>query len=91
VCLPLLIFPCTIKSRSSLLAPAQPGWSQKKGRKTVVVCGTVEISFVELEYIEFYDLNVTELVHARRLLLSVFVVVAWHAELYRLLFFFVCR
>ena len=24
VCLPLLIFPCTIKSRSSLLAPAHP-------------------------------------------------------------------
>jgi len=25
LCLPLLIFPCTIKSRSSLLAPAHPG------------------------------------------------------------------
>jgi len=25
VCLPVLIFPCTIKSRSSLLAPAHPG------------------------------------------------------------------
>jgi len=25
VCLPLLIFPCIIKSRSSLLAPAHPG------------------------------------------------------------------
>ena len=25
VCLPLLIFPCTIKYRSSLLAPAHPG------------------------------------------------------------------
>jgi len=37
VCLPLLIFPCTIKSRSSLLAPAHPGGSRKKGRKTVVV------------------------------------------------------
>jgi len=24
VCLPLLIFPCTMKSRSSLLAPAHP-------------------------------------------------------------------
>ena len=33
VCLPLLIFPCTIKSRSSLLAPASPGWSWKKGFK----------------------------------------------------------
>jgi len=37
VCLPLLILPCTIKSRSSLLAPAHPGFPGKKGRKTVVV------------------------------------------------------
>ena len=36
VCLPLLIFPCTIKSRSSLLAPAHPV-GPGKGRKTVVV------------------------------------------------------
>jgi len=34
VCLVLLIFPCTIKSRGSLLAPAHPGGP---GRKTVVV------------------------------------------------------
>jgi len=32
VCLPLLIFRCTIKSRSSLLAPAHPG-GPEKGRK----------------------------------------------------------
>jgi len=37
VCLPLLIFPCTIKSRSSLLAQAHPGGPGKKGRKTDVV------------------------------------------------------
>jgi len=37
VSLPLLIFPCTIKSGSSLLASAHPGWSRKKGHKTVVV------------------------------------------------------
>jgi len=30
VCLPLLIFPCTIKSRSSLLAPAHPRGRGKK-------------------------------------------------------------
>jgi len=29
VCLPLLIFPCTIKSTSSLLAPAHPGGPRK--------------------------------------------------------------
>jgi len=37
VCLPLLIFPCTIKSRSSLLAPAHLGGPGKKGREMVVV------------------------------------------------------
>jgi len=36
VCLPLLIFPCTIKSRSSLLAPAHLG-GPRNGRKMVVV------------------------------------------------------
>jgi len=42
VCLPLLISPCTIKSRSSLLAPSHPGGPGKKGRKMVVVwCGTI--------------------------------------------------
>jgi len=35
VCLPLLMFPCTIKSRSSTLAPAHP--VPEKGSKTVVV------------------------------------------------------
>jgi len=33
VCLPLLIFPCTVKSRSSLLAPAHPGGPGKKAVK----------------------------------------------------------
>jgi len=33
VCLSLLIFPCTIKSRSSLLAPGSLGWSRKKAAK----------------------------------------------------------
>jgi len=32
-CLPLLIFPCTIKSRSSLLAPAHPGGAGKRAVK----------------------------------------------------------
>jgi len=40
VCLPVLIFPCTIKSRSFLLAPAHPGGSGKRAVKmVVVVCG----------------------------------------------------
>jgi len=33
VCLPLLIFPCTIKTRSSLLAPADPGGPGKTAVK----------------------------------------------------------
>jgi len=33
VCLPLLIFPCTIKSRSSLLALAHPGGPGKRAVK----------------------------------------------------------
>ena len=38
-CLPLLIFPGTIKSRSFSSGTGSPGWSYKKGRKTVVcVC-----------------------------------------------------
>jgi len=33
VCLPLLIFPCTVKSRSSLLAPTHPGGPGKRAVK----------------------------------------------------------
>jgi len=33
VCLPLLIFPCTIKSRSSFLAPAHPDGLGKRAVK----------------------------------------------------------
>jgi len=49
VCLPLLISPCTIKSRSSLLALAHPDVPGKKTtvnwRKTVVVVVVVILSF----------------------------------------------
>ena len=38
MCLPLLIFPCTINSRSSLLAPAHPGSPGKMAVKLVCVC-----------------------------------------------------
>jgi len=43
VCLPLLIVLCTIKSRSSLLAPAHPGGPDKRGHKTVVVLVVVVV------------------------------------------------
>ena len=42
VCLPLLIFPCTIKSRSSLLAPAHPGAPGKRAVKRLW-CGVVVV------------------------------------------------
>ena len=48
VCLPLLISSCTIKSRSSLLAPAHPGGPGKKGRNTVVVVVVVADFFAFL-------------------------------------------
>jgi len=38
VCLPLLISPYTIKSRSSLLAPAHPGCPGKRAVKRLCVC-----------------------------------------------------
>jgi len=40
VCLPLLIFPCIIKSRSSLLAPAHPCGPRKRAIKRLW-CGIV--------------------------------------------------
>jgi len=40
MCLPLLIFPCTIKSISSLLAPARPGGPGKMAVKRLW-CGVV--------------------------------------------------
>jgi len=46
VCLPVLIFPCTIKSRSSLLAPAHAGGP---GKRTVkwLWCGGVVVMLLE--------------------------------------------
>ena len=43
VCLPQLIFPCTIKSRSSLLAPAHPR-GRKRAVKRLCVCVGVLIN-----------------------------------------------
>jgi len=41
--LPLLIFPCTIKSRSSLLAPAHPGGPGKRAVKRLWCGGVVVV------------------------------------------------
>jgi len=49
VCLPLLISPCTIKSRSSLLARAHPGGPGKRAVKRLwygVVGGTIPMNHV---------------------------------------------
>ena len=46
MCLPLLIFPCTIKSRSSFLAPAHPGSPGKRAVKRLCarVCVCIQPS-----------------------------------------------
>ena len=41
MCLPLLIFPCTIKSSSSFLAPANPGGPGKAAVKRLWCGGMV--------------------------------------------------
>ena len=38
VCLPLIIFPCTIKCRSSLVAPAHPGGPERRAVKRLLLC-----------------------------------------------------
>ena len=43
MCPPLLIFPCTIKSRSSLLVPAHPGGPGKRAVKRMCVCVCVRV------------------------------------------------
>jgi len=64
VCLSLLIFPCTIKSRSSLLASTHPRVVPEKGRKTVVavvvVCNMITNS-LEATSVN-YDRLFTELI-----------------------------
>jgi len=59
VCLPLLIFPCTIKSRSSLLAPAHPGGTGKRVVKLLWLsdrtnCYVIRKEFTESLYIKEY-------------------------------------
>jgi len=43
VCLPLLISPCTIKSRSSLLAPAHLGGPGKRAVKRLLLCCCIKM------------------------------------------------
>jgi len=56
VCLPLLIFPCTIKSRSSFLAPAHLGGPRKRVVKRLCVCVCVlAYCFRDWNYVSFYQ------------------------------------
>ena len=57
VCLPLLIFPCTIKSRSSLLALAHPGGSGKRAIKRL---------WYECEILKNIFLQVVSTVHTKQ-------------------------
>jgi len=52
VCLPLLIFPCTIKSRSSLLVPAHPGGPGKRAVKWLW-CGGMYVCMYVCMYVSF--------------------------------------
>jgi len=56
VCLPLLIFPCTIRSRSSLLALAHPG-GPGKSRK-MVVCAFFGLNTTLIVAISFVPITV---------------------------------
>jgi len=47
VCLPLLIFPCTMKSRSSLMAPAHPVGPGKGAVKWLCVRVCVCVCYLE--------------------------------------------
>ena len=60
VCLPLLIFPCTIESRSSLLAPAQLGGPGKRAVKRFW-CGVVYTFSFCLTDLLFWNHPKTEL------------------------------
>ena len=51
VCLPLSIFPCTMKSRSSLLAPAHRGGPGKRAIKQLW-CGVVVVSTSAVDCLE---------------------------------------
>jgi len=51
VCLPLLIFPCTVKSRSSLLAPPHPGGPGKRAVKWLWWWCHIFLEFVNFWYL----------------------------------------
>ena len=59
VCLPLLIFSCTIKSTSSLLALAHPGGPGKRAVKWLCVCVCLYMANVQCSNILIYHGNVT--------------------------------
>ena len=73
VCLPLLIYPCTIKSRSSLLTPAHPGGPGKRavkrlwcgGGNTIEPClpWTTDVPSVEYHCWTLFGSNHHRLIH----------------------------
>jgi len=56
VCLPPLIFPGIIKSRGSLLAPANPGGPRKRAVKRLCVCVSYYLIVKNL-FIEYNNCN----------------------------------
>ena len=56
VCLPLLIFPCTIKSRSSLLAPAHLNGPGKRAVKRLWCGGGISVNCVRCSVVQHLSL-----------------------------------
>jgi len=78
VCLPLLIFPCTIKSRSSLLAVAHPGGPGKRAVKWLWCGGELNVHTVTLSfYITRHSL--CGCVHAKMSIINVIFTARCHA------------
>jgi len=65
VCLRLLIFPCTVKSRSSLLAPAHPGGPGKRDVKWLWCGGGGSCTFYEFVLCRFCFENLWNVVDAK--------------------------
>jgi len=68
VCLPLLIFPCTIKSRSSLLAPTHPGGPGKRAVRRLWCGGVITV-----------PVQLTGLIRCEKLFLYAGITVPHHA------------
>jgi len=70
VCLPLLVFPCTIKSRSCLLAPSHPGGPGKRAvngcSSSIVVVAIKLLLLMMFVYYQLFFVAAAELSQTKR-------------------------